>query len=68
MNAPNINFNGYDWGLVEQWLADDLHDTYRRLAARDCSEKEADQMRGRVMLLVQLLDFRNNVAAEKPLV
>lgn len=68
MNCPNINFNGYDWGLVEQWLADELLTTYQRLANKDCSEKETDQLRGRALLLSQMLDFRNNVAAEKPLV
>jgi hypothetical protein len=68
MNRPNINYYGPDWGLVELWLGEDLKDSFHRLANRDCSEKEADQLRGRIMLLQQMLDFRSDSAADRPLV
>lgn len=68
MNRPNINFHGADWGLVELWLGEALKDSFSRLANRDCSEKEADQLRGRIMLIQQMMDFRDDAAADRPLV
>lgn len=68
MNQPNINYYSSDWGLVEQWLGEELQDSYRRLSNKDCSEKDSDQLRGRIMLIQMMLDFRTNVAAHGPLV
>lgn len=68
MNMPNINYHTADWGLVELWLRETLQDSYRRLANKDCSERDSDQLRGRIMLLEQMLDFRTDSAAIRPLV
>lgn len=63
MNRPNINFHGADWSLVEQWLGEELQHSYKRLASKDCSERESDQLRGRIMFIQMMLDFRSDIAA-----
>ena len=68
MSQPNISFNTADWSLVEQWLGEELMDSYKMLSNKDCSDKESDQLRGRIMFIQRMLDFRTNVAAERPLV
>lgn len=63
-----LNFNGPDWTVFEQWLADQQYDTYRRLANPNCDIDETNQLRGRALFIDQLLDLRNNPAAtDKPL-
>ena len=60
---PSMNFHGGDWfGLVE-WLESELEDSYKRLAGLQITEKESDQIRGRVALLRQMIEFPNTVAA-----
>lgn len=63
MNAPNIDFRSLEWAAVEEWLADELLDTYRRLSNIHLDERETQQMRGRVSLLNMMLDFRNSPIA-----
>lgn len=59
----NINFYGPDWALMEEWLAEELLTTYRRLANPSTGAAETEQLRGRALLISQLLDMPNNPAA-----
>lgn len=59
----NINFHGSDWAQIENWLAEELLNTYRRLANPASTAAETEQLRGRALLISQLLDLPNNPAA-----
>lgn len=58
MNRPNINYTSPEWARIEEWLADELHETYRRLAGLNTTETETQQLRGRCAMLSQMLSFR----------
>lgn len=64
-NRPVLNYLGPDWGRVEEWLADELHETYRRLAGLNVTDIETQQLRGRAALLDQMLSFRLLDAAQR---
>lgn len=63
MNRPDVNYASPEWARVEDWLAEELLETYRRLARLDVEEHTTQQLRGRAALLDQMLDFRNLPAA-----
>lgn len=63
MNCPKINYTSPEWARVEEWLADELHETYKRLAGLNMTESETQQFRGRAALLGQMLSFRTIPAA-----
>lgn len=63
----NLNWNGPDWTLFERWLAEEQYETYRRLANPNCSDIETQQLRGRSLLIDQLLDLRNSAGSDSPL-
>lgn len=65
LNRPHIQYNSPEWGKVEEWLAEALLDTYKRLAGLNTDENETQQLRGRASLLVQMLEFRNLDAVYK---
>lgn len=54
---PKLNFAGSDWGVMKQWLEQDVLDAYKRLARLDCTEAETQQLRGRIILLEQQLGW-----------
>lgn len=58
-NAPKLNFRSHEWAAVEDWLAEELHETYRRLSGLKVDERDTQQLRGRIALLDQMLGFRN---------
>lgn len=60
---PDMNFHGSDWFGLTTWLTDELEDSYKRLAGLETSEKQSDQIRGRIALLRQMLDFPSTIAA-----
>ena len=57
MNPPNVNYRGPEWALVEEWAADELHETYKRLADLNVDDRSTQQLRGRAALLSQILGF-----------
>jgi hypothetical protein len=57
MNRPNVNYRGPDWALFEEWAADELHETYKRLADLNADDRSTQQLRGRAALLAQILGF-----------
>lgn len=59
LNRPEITYSSPEWAKVEEWLAAELFDTYKRLANLDTSEQQTQQLRGRASLLTQMLEFRN---------
>jgi hypothetical protein len=61
-NRPSIAFGSPEWGKVEEWLGEELLSTYQRLSGLEVSERETQQLRGRIALLVQMLEFRNLAA------
>ena len=65
-NCPDINLRGPEWARVEEWLAEELHETYKRLASVDATETQTQQLRGRASLLVQMLEFRNLPVFKSP--
>jgi hypothetical protein len=60
-----VNYLSPEWGRVEEWLAEELHETYRRLAGLTVDERETQQLRGRAALLDQMLSFRTLDAAQR---
>jgi hypothetical protein len=66
-NRPNINYDSPEWAKVEEWLAGDLLDKYHRLAGLSCTEVETQRLRGIIMYIRGLLDFRNDEGTDKPL-
>jgi hypothetical protein len=64
MNRPNLNYMGADWSLLVAWLEDEQQTTYQRLANARATNDETQQLRGRAMLIAQLLGFKDQVAAE----
>lgn len=58
-NRPDLNYSGADWLRFEEWAAEALLDTYKKLASINIDEAETNRLRGRAALLTQLLDFRN---------
>lgn len=65
-NCPDVNLRGSEWAHVEEWLAEELHETYKRLANVNATEVETQQLRGRASLLVQMLEFRNLPVFKSP--
>lgn len=63
MNRPNINYVGQEWAQVEQWLVDEQVTTYQRLVNVKATEAETQQLRGRAMLIAQMLGFKTQPAA-----
>lgn len=57
MNRPNVNYRGPEWASIEEWAAEELHETYKRLADLNAEDRLTQQLRGRAALLVQMLDF-----------
>ena len=54
---PKLNFVGADWGTIAEWLRNDLQEKYRMLASVNCSADETQQLRGRILLLEQMLEW-----------
>lgn len=59
MNRPNVNYRGSEWAAVEDWLKEELNETYKRLAGLNMSEQETQQMRGRASYINMMLSFRD---------
>jgi hypothetical protein len=66
MNGPKLSFNSPEWLIVEEWLADQLEETYRRLASLHLEERETQQLRGRAAFISQMLDLRNIPTTRRP--
>lgn len=66
MNRPGMNYIGEEWYQLKNWLEEELTDSMKRLSNLQCTEAETQQLRGRVSLLNQMLDFPNIAAALKP--
>lgn len=64
MNRPNLNYMGADWSLLVAWLQDEQQTTYQRLANPHTDNDTTQQLRGRAMLIAQILGFKDQVAAE----
>jgi hypothetical protein len=62
LNVPNIDLRSPQCAKIEEWLAQELLETYRRLANCDATEQDTQQLRGRASLLTQMLEFRNLMA------
>jgi hypothetical protein len=58
-NQPEVNFTSPDWAAVEEWLKEELSDTYKRLANLETTDDQTQQLRGRASLLDQMLRFRD---------
>ncbi len=63
MNSPNMNYLGNDWDALRRWLKDEQLNTYQRLVSINNTEEETQRLRGRALLIDQLLDFPNNPTA-----
>ena len=64
MNRPNLNYMGADWSLLAAWLEEEQQTTYQRLANPKTDNDTTQQLRGRAMLIAQILGFKDQVAAE----
>lgn len=65
VNRPGLNYLGGDWALLEEWLEEEQLLTYKRLANPKASEMDTQQLRGRAMLIAQILGFKEQIAAEQ---
>jgi hypothetical protein len=66
-NRPNINYDSPEWEKVEAWLTEDLITQYHRLAGINCTEAETQRLRGIILQIRRVLDWRNEDGIEKPL-
>ena len=62
-----MNYLGNDWYALRRWLKDEQLNTYQRLVSINNTEDETQRLRGRALLIDQLLDFPNNPTAWGPL-
>lgn len=62
---PSINYYGSDWGLLREWLERELMDSYKGLARPDIADVEAQQLRGRIIFINQMLGWPDLYAALK---
>lgn len=65
-NRPEIAFHGNDWGRQSEWLAEELLETYKRLANTRTPLEEIRGLQGRASLLAQMLEWPNLPAAGLP--
>lgn len=65
MNRPNVNYLGSDWALLERWLEEEQQLTYKRLVNPKATDMDTQQLRGRAMLIAQILGFKEQIAAEQ---
>lgn len=59
LNRPRIQYSSPEWAKIEEWLGQELYDTYKQLASLSASWEKTLVLRGRASLLEQMLDFRN---------
>lgn len=57
MNRPDVNYLSPEWARVEEWVATELQESYKRLAGINTTPAETEQLRGRIALLNQFLSF-----------
>lgn len=55
---PNINYSSPEWAKVEEWLADELLHTYKRIASPALDERDTQFQRGRASMIETMLEFR----------
>lgn len=65
-NRPEIAYHGSDWSLQTEWLANELLETYKRLANRNTPIDDLRVLQGRASVLSQMLDWPNLPAAGMP--
>ena len=63
MNRPELNYRGGDWATLKMWLEQEQLDSYKRLADPACSVADTERFRGRLLLITQMLDFDQEIAA-----
>lgn len=65
-NRPGMDYRGPDWAALRIWLETELEHTLGNILAPDISDERTRQLRGRALLLKQMLDFPEADAALRP--
>jgi hypothetical protein len=66
LNRPNMEYSGPEWAALRNWIKEELDTTLIRMLNGDLPESKTQQLRGRALLLKQMLDFPEADAALRP--
>lgn len=66
LNRPNMDYRGPEWAALRGWLEEELARTMGKMLTTSLTESETQQLRGRALVIKQMLDFPEAGAAFGP--